>query len=366
MTTYYVGSGGNDGNAGTSWATRKLTLNGAEDIPVAAGDTVYVGPGTYRETLIVDVSGSSGNPITYIGDYDGSHTDSTGGVVRITGSDDDQAVTRSAAIVANTKNYRTFSGFVMDITSSETVDVTNCSNWIVEKCVFPGSSSGAVVFNGASQSANTVRNCYFRLRVLTYYSVRFVHTADISDTGSVVENCIFLGSSIAVRTENVGGITVRNCTVLFSVQGIRVTASLAAGQTVTVNNCILAHCSTALWGSSLGDIVEDYNTFYDNNTDRNTVSSGANSVTYPPLLDSRWFFEAVNGGNMVTPFDLSSYSNLVELNSGTGAPSADLRGTTVQGSYREWGALEYLSTLDIEAGAGGGGPVRILPLRGLG
>ena len=48
MTTYYVGSGGSDANAGTSWALRKLTLNGAEDIPVAAGDVVYVGPGVYR------------------------------------------------------------------------------------------------------------------------------------------------------------------------------------------------------------------------------------------------------------------------------------------------------------------------------
>ena len=62
MTTYYVGTGGNDSNNGTTWALRKLTLNGAEDIPVAAGDTVYVGAGTYRETLTVDVSGSSGSP----------------------------------------------------------------------------------------------------------------------------------------------------------------------------------------------------------------------------------------------------------------------------------------------------------------
>lgn len=52
----------------------------------------------------------------------------------------------------------------------------------------------------------------------------------------------------------------------------------------------------------------------------------------------------------VSPFDLASYSALVELNSGTGAPSADLRGTTVQGTYREWGPLEYDATLDISPG----------------
>ena len=46
MTIRYVGIGGNDSNDGLSWANRKLTLNGVEDTPVEAGDTVYVGAGT--------------------------------------------------------------------------------------------------------------------------------------------------------------------------------------------------------------------------------------------------------------------------------------------------------------------------------
>ena len=79
MTTLYVGPGGSDANNGLSWANRRLTLNGIEDKPVVAGDTVYVGPGVYRETLTVDVAGSSGNPITYIADVTGEHTDGIGG-----------------------------------------------------------------------------------------------------------------------------------------------------------------------------------------------------------------------------------------------------------------------------------------------
>ena len=62
MTTRYVGPGGSDANSGLTWALRKLTLNGVEDTPVVAGDTIYVGPGTYRETLTVDVSGTAGIP----------------------------------------------------------------------------------------------------------------------------------------------------------------------------------------------------------------------------------------------------------------------------------------------------------------
>ncbi len=46
MTTYFVGIGGSDAANGLTWANRKLTLNGAEDVPVVAADTVYVGPGT--------------------------------------------------------------------------------------------------------------------------------------------------------------------------------------------------------------------------------------------------------------------------------------------------------------------------------
>src|SRR5690606_15690047 len=110
IATYFVGAGGNNSNDGLTWANRKLTLNGAEDIPVAAGDTVIVAPGVYRETLTTDVSGTSGNPITYVGDEGGTLTDGIGGAVRISGSDDDLTATRSP-VISLQHNYRTFRGF---------------------------------------------------------------------------------------------------------------------------------------------------------------------------------------------------------------------------------------------------------------
>lgn len=45
MATYYVGIGGNDGNAGTSWALRKLTIAAGESLCTSAGDVLYVGAG---------------------------------------------------------------------------------------------------------------------------------------------------------------------------------------------------------------------------------------------------------------------------------------------------------------------------------
>lgn len=365
MTTYYVGSGGNDSNAGTSWAQRKLTLNGVEDIPVAAGSTVYVAPGVYRETLTVDVSGSAGSPITYIGDYTGANTDGTGGVVRITGSDDDKTATRANCITCTAqRNYRTFRGFAFDMTTSYIVTgglSVSGTNWIIDECHFASSGAAGgynLVCGGANQAAWTVSNCVF-MGGSSALLIWFYHSDDVSDTGHVVENCILLctgqgGNSPAIGSSNVGGITVRNTLISHAKYGVSVIAALAAGQTVTVNNCIIQNCYIALLATTPAEFSEDYNCLYDNINTRTNVDVGAHSNTYPPLLDTRWFFESVNGGTLVTPWDLSPWSQLINV-AGTSPTTADMRGTTVQGAQREWGALEYDSTLDIEASSGGGG-----------
>ena len=58
--TLYVGPTSAGSADGSSWANRYGSNTNCEAKPVAAGDTVYVGPGTYRETLTCGVSG--GNP----------------------------------------------------------------------------------------------------------------------------------------------------------------------------------------------------------------------------------------------------------------------------------------------------------------
>lgn len=355
MATYYVGPTSAGAADGTSWANRYGSLNAAEDRPVAAGDTVYVGPGTYREQLTVDVSGSSGNPITYIGDYSGANTDGVGGVVRVTGSADDIAETRSSCVTATSKNYRTFRGFTFDLASSACVNLaTNCSNWVVENCYF-GPAGGDLLSLGGSGTNHTIRRCWFMSRPLGALTcIEFSHNATISNSGHVVENCIMLGGVNAVNFVRVGGATVRNCLMMFSERSVRISTALAVGQTNTVNNCLIAFAGTvALQATTSGEITENYNALFGNAADRTLVTAGANSNNYPPLLDTRWFFEAVAGGDLVSPFDLASYSTLVNL-AGTSPPSTDLRGTTVQGAQREWGPLEMDPALAIAPGSGAG------------
>jgi len=80
VATYYVRKSGNDGNGGESAGDAWLTIDKAAN-EVAAGDTVYIGAGLYREQVTMDTSGTSGNQISFIGDIDGVQTGDAGPVV---------------------------------------------------------------------------------------------------------------------------------------------------------------------------------------------------------------------------------------------------------------------------------------------
>ena len=360
MATYYVGKGGNDASDGTTWAKRKLTLNGAEDIPVAAGDTVYVGPGTYRETLTCDVSGSSGSPITYIGDYDGSHTDGTGGIVRVTASDNDQTTARNYIVNMTGRAYRTFEGFAFDGFSNPTygafwIASADVDHLTVRNCTFNGWSNGFGIkgYQTANLTNMLVENC-----IATNCASFYIDGEVQDNSGNVIQNCLFFANSGTVIDTKSGGFTIKNCSFYGAYRCVWVSSSLNAGQTVTVNNCVMHGINNfALVAETLGNLVEDYNLC----PARSNVATGAHSLAYGSLLDMRWAHELLNGGSMLSPFDLASYSQLINV-AGTSPTTADMRGTAKIGTEREWGALEYDSTLDIEAGSGGA--VSIQPIQG--
>lgn len=343
MTDYFVGIGGSDASNGLSWANRKLTLNGAEDVPVAAGDTVYVGPGTYRELLTVDVAGSGGSPITYIGDVSGEKTDGVGGIVRITGSDNDTTATRTKCINCSTKDFRTFRGFICDLTTEENVDCDESSSWILEDCHFGYSPTRAVTFNGTTISDHIIRRCVFTncLDALLFLRASSVNT----NTNILIENCIFWGAKgDAIKNDRIGDVLVKNCLFIgIGDDGVDVSTSAGtgAGEFTTVSNCILTGIdSNALEATVSGDIIEDYNSFYQNGTDRFLVSTGANSNTFPPLLSVPIL---LNG--FVFPWNslvLSDFSQLVAI-AGTGEATDDFFGATrpTTSAKKSWGPVQY-------------------------
>lgn len=361
MAQYFVRKTGSDANAGTSAGAAKLTIQAAVNLATSAGDVVYVGAGSYRETVTLGSSGSSGNPIQIIGDYSGAQTGDAG-VVRITGSNDDYTATRANCVTATSKSYVTVCGFTMDTTTGNVVYLSSCVGVTIDKCHLsrPASGSVTLLIEGASQSAITVSRCYI-VGGSGARAIGIDHSSTVSNAGHVVENCIVVGAQTtanAVGTNRVGGWTIRNCLVGMSRSGVAVATALAGGQTVTVNNCLFWNLATALQASTAGEITENYNCIGpDVTTARTNVSAGANSVTRAVLFDTRWWHSLVAGGSIVSPYDLPSYSTLVEYNSGTGAPSTDARGASVKGTYREWGPLEYDSALGVSGGSALGLPI---------
>lgn len=346
MTDRYVGPGGNDGNSGLTWALRKLTLNGVEDTPVVAGDTVYVGPGVYRETLTIDVPGSSGSIITYIADVTGEHTDGVGGIVRVTGSDNDQSATRARCIDCNGKDYRTFRGFHFDTVTGNTIYIYGGSDHItIEDCFAEGYFyNGTILVSGTPQSDVTIRRCVF---IGSRIAVNFVHSADVSASNHLVENCLIIGmSAYGVNVENIGDVTVRNCTILGANRGIMIGVSVPAGEQTIVNNCIIAYCQTGLQATATSDMTEDYNTFWGNITDRTSVNTGANSQAYPPLLLPPLLHSGASQASGYTlPWwfgELSEWSQVRAI-TGSNEPSVDLQGIgrPATASKNSWGALQF-------------------------
>lgn len=334
MTTYYVGSGGNDGNAGTSWAARKLTVNGAEDIPVVAGDTVIVGPGVYREQLVCDVSGSAGNPITYVGDPTGGLTDGIGGIVRITGSDNDQTMTRAYGVNVGARDYRTFQGFQVDSCSQRAFEFAGGSNVSIVDCAVLHCVRMAYLYN--AETNLTIQRCFIGF----LRNEALLLNDSLANASHLIENTVFLNAWYRqINNTGVGGITVRNCFLSGGQRGIEVNGLPGGYTAVTVNNSIVInHDVFGLRAGTAGMLVEDYNAVVENATDLSNVAAGANSLAVLPQLaaprliagfEYSWWFGK-----------LSSWSALGSV-AGTSVPSDDLFGITRAGSPSSWGPIEY-------------------------
>jgi hypothetical protein len=347
MSTYYVGIGGNDANDGSTWALRKLTLNGAEDIPVAASDIVYVGPGSYREDLVIDVSGGAGTEIVYIADVTGENTDGVGGVVRISGSDNDTTVARGNCISASGRNYRTFRGFLMDFSSGAAMDLAgSCTNWLIEDCTFGTSGSSAVYCTGNSTSAIDMDRCV--VFGLDSFTGGFYFNLTADDVASTATDCLFMANQgYGIVSTNAGGITGRNCSFIGTDTGVRTINALAGTATaVNVENSILYGHEYALRAAVLGDLTEDYNCVYNNAVARTNVAVGGNSNAYAPLFAAPLLHSGISqAAGFNFPWwwgELSEFSQIARI-AGNSESGVDLRGMTrpATSAKKSWGAIQH-------------------------
>lgn len=343
MTVYYVGKGGSDSNDGLSWANRKLTLNGAEDIPVAAGDTVYVGPGDYLEMLTCDVSGSSGNPIVYIGDYTGANTDGIGGIVRIASFVPLGNPTRQACVLATDKSYRTFRGFFMEdaqyLGSTDYVmQLYNPDNLIVEDCEFrndahPTEEGGIYISCDQSDILFTIRRCAFHGG--NESCVRIENSNSSFNSASVIENCYFSPGWIldagtggrGLLLDGYGNFTIRNNLFYNALYAIEHTLTGSSSDAYAYNNIFMFCDIGILAGTHNSEVIEDYNTYIGTSprTSNQTSPEGSNS-------DNNLFLPepAVLLNGSILPYDYAAPSIWSQIRriAGTSEASDDLYGFT--------------------------------------
>jgi len=354
MATYYVdpvnGNNAWDGTSPTFVAALvgpKQTLSAAEAIPVAANDTVWARPGVYRETLTCGVSGAAGQPITYIGDVMGEIW-GVGGIVRVTGSDNDQTAVRANCVTCGAqRDYRTFRGFAFDTSSSYTFSTglnLAGTNWIVEDCWFENGATNidCLAVLGANQADWIIRRCIFRLSAYwaSANGIHFYHGSDVSDAGHIVQNCLFM-SYVGVSISNVGGIDIDNITCLHNTVGVYLRAVPAAGQVINVHNSSFSHGFYGLNSVGAGYITEDHNNFWGIQIARLNVAVGANSTAYLDLHEMPLLYDGLR-----LPWDyghLSEWSVLSEAtDSGSGATD-DMHGIPrpVTNGKRSWGAYQF-------------------------
>lgn len=366
MSSFFVRKSGSDANAGTSAGAAKLTITAGLALMAAGGaDTLYVGAGSYAETVTLPVSGTdANNRHSIIGDYTGVNTGDAG-IVRITGSNNNITATRTNALVAVTKSFWNITGFVMDLTTGSVVSLDGCTFITGDKLHLTSTAAGFVawIVIGAAQLSCIIKNSRLSAMNASASALLFFHSSTVDNTGHLVQSCeIGPATSAGVGVTRVGGITINGGAIWGSPGGnaVQIVTVPAVGQIVTVTNVDIYGCNRAFSSAGAGVITENYNHLFANGTDRVNVSVGANSDSKPTLLDARPWMAMAHGGRLVTPWDHASYSAQVELSAGSsGAPATDARGAGTVGSFREPGLNEYDATLAISGGA-----VSISPVRG--
>lgn len=121
--TYYVGTDGSDSNEGTSSAAPFKTIQKAAGT-VAAGDTVKIKAGIYKEQVNIAKSGTDGNLISFTANGDGE--------VVIAGGDSCASSNSQNNFQISSQNYIRISGLTMKNASEAAIRIDGGGNHIID------------------------------------------------------------------------------------------------------------------------------------------------------------------------------------------------------------------------------------------
>src|SRR5215831_11808392 len=301
MATRYVRKSGLDTNGGTSPSDAWLTIGKALGATgLASGDLLYIGAGTYREQVTVNMT-SATVETKLVADVDGTHCGDVGEVIWTAWTTNDSTVPSSSpALALNTRDFLTFEGitFVGGPLDGSTVNGASLSTDLTfRRCIFVGGGQYQNVRLSivATAAVNYLfENCIFFIGSNALDLEPTNPVADY-DANIIVRNCIFLYAKTAVlvniggaNTGRMGGVQVINCvghcpSNFFNMVG---TSTTYPGR---VYGCIIFDGNAAIVSNQTGGIVEDYNLLVTSaarsNTAIGTNSKSGQAAQLSPLME---------------------------------------------------------------------------------
>ncbi len=350
MSTWYVSyDQGSDTNNGlgpdASHATNKpfktlakcLASGGA----AASGDTIYICPGTQRETITVSLAPTAetqiiGDVLNAQGFKSAAGVAVTPGPCRVSAwtTNDKTAPSSNTTLLFYGRNYYTLKNLEVLAGSGVSVSISG-SHFTLQDCVI---SSLSVAALSLSLPAGTATIDIQRCQIISGLS-NAINITPPTQSGSdynlaiTIANCFIMalpGAGIILTPSGTlaglpGGITVSNCTIYAYYPIYAFNAYCSSTYPITVANCFI-NGWYGLRATTDGQITASYCAVYANTATTN-VTNITNSVTdksYCPLMfhghEHQWL------GRVMPRFTPTLDSPLLGFGNATGAPTEDYLG----------------------------------------
>lgn len=234
-------------------------------------------------------------PIYLIGDETGANTDGIGGIVRITGSDNDQSVTRNYGILGESRDYWVIKGFQIDTVDIDCIRIDDGTHITIEdvRTLSPDDTDSHIMLMGHIDMC-TVRRC-------ALFGGKQAWGITLSDTGhhkqqyNIFEN-IYAATYKPFQVDDYSNTVIKCCISGMNCEDfLTVPAGMVAGMSVFIHDCEIHYANNdGLLANALGDIVANWNNYWDNNNDRTNVGvAGATNTTVLYIPELPMLFDGV-------------------------------------------------------------------------
>jgi len=304
VATYYVRNDGADANTGLgpgrlqAWQTIQKALGAAG---ISSGDTVYIAPGRYNETLTINMI-SATVETRVLGDPTCTQfNDITPGVVRLTSTAADTGSNFSGtAITATSKNFLTFRKLLFDNWNTG-FSATTCTNWTIDQCAFICWSNAGTIGSPNNVALNFIftDNIVLCRTALGSVVLAVTHAGSSAiESNTIIANNYFTGGNVANGSGNsaifMSGYTPANSLVFNNTfhqvhRCLEVSGVTDATLQAKFYNNYTQQCSYYYANANISNaIYADYNRFACGTTSFFNVSvnvvNGSNNLTVNPSL----------------------------------------------------------------------------------